>query len=71
MVREGRTRKHDTLDASFFRKLGEAKAVSEKDFETAKTRYYQLRGWDSKTGHPTEKALTDLGLSDIARGLKI
>ena len=31
--------------------------------------YYQLRGWDKKTGIPTRKTLEELGLNDIAAEL--
>lgn len=31
--------------------------------------YYQLRGWDRKTGIPTRKKLEDLGLRDVADDL--
>jgi aldehyde:ferredoxin oxidoreductase len=33
-------------------------------------RFYQLRGWDSN-GRPTRAKLEELGLKDIADGLKI
>jgi len=28
--------------------------------------YYELRGWDEKTGLPTEKTLAALGMEDLA-----
>ena len=39
------------------------------DFETAKTEYYRLRGWDERTGWPTTEKLKELGLSDVANRL--
>ncbi|GAG39798.1 unnamed protein product, partial [marine sediment metagenome] len=44
--------------------------VERGDFEKLKDEYYQLRGWDVGSGLPTEKKLTELGLEDIAAGLK-
>ena len=32
--------------------------------------YYKVRGWDKKTGIPTEKHLKELGLGDVARKMK-
>jgi len=31
--------------------------------------YYELRGWDPKTGKPTKRKLEELELSDVARDL--
>ena len=31
--------------------------------------YYELRGWDKKTGLPTKEKLIELGLDDIANDL--
>ena len=38
---------------------------TESEFEKAKSRYYQLRGWDEKTGLPTRETLTKLGMEDV------
>jgi aldehyde:ferredoxin oxidoreductase len=62
MAREGRTREQDTLHESYFQNQGGEKAIPLTDFEEAKTRYYQLRGWDEKTGWPTREKLGELGL---------
>jgi len=35
-----------------------------------KTKYYELRRWDVKTGIPTEETLKELGLDDVAARLK-
>jgi aldehyde:ferredoxin oxidoreductase len=32
--------------------------------------YYDERGWDIKTGIPTEETLLELGLEDVAKDLK-
>jgi aldehyde:ferredoxin oxidoreductase len=70
MVREGRTRNGDTLHESYFDERDGEKGVSKSDFEQAKNRYYRLRGWDEKTGWPTINKLKELGLYDIADGLR-
>ena len=70
MVLEGRTREKDTLHESYFTERDGEKAISKSDFEQAKTRYYQLRGWDEQRGWPTIKKLTELGLSDVADKLQ-
>jgi aldehyde:ferredoxin oxidoreductase len=69
MVREGRARDEETFHPSYFTSEGGEKAVPKSDFENAKTRYYQLRGWDEEKGWPTRERLAHLGLSDIADDL--
>ena len=44
--------------------------VKREDFEKLKDEYYELRGWDITSGLPTEKGFKELGLEDIATGLK-
>jgi aldehyde:ferredoxin oxidoreductase len=70
-VRQGLTRKNDTLPKKFFEKpLSKGKyegAVIDKDqFEGMKDEYYLLRGWDKQTGAPTKEKIEALGLSDVA-----
>jgi aldehyde:ferredoxin oxidoreductase len=31
--------------------------------------YYQVRGWDTETGKPSQEKLLELGLDDIAKDL--
>ena len=31
--------------------------------------YYEVRGWDKRTGIPTKKKLGELGLGDVAEEL--
>ena len=38
--------------------------------EEWKTKYYELEGWDPKTGWPTRKTLVDLGLKRAVFELK-
>jgi aldehyde:ferredoxin oxidoreductase len=37
----------------------------------ALTRYYELRGWDAKSGHPTKGKLEVLGMKNIADKLAL
>jgi aldehyde:ferredoxin oxidoreductase len=69
---------HDTLPDVYFRGTTAAATVpasitclDRQDFETAKTDYYQQRGWDTKTGAPTRGKLEELGLKDVADKLKL
>ena len=43
--------------------------VDREKFEHLKDEYYQLRGWDIKTGLQTEAKLKELGLDDISKEL--
>jgi aldehyde:ferredoxin oxidoreductase len=70
MVLEGRTREKDNLHQSYFTDRDGEKPIPKSDFEHAKTKYYQLRGWDEENGWPTIKKLTELGLSDVADKLQ-
>lgn len=44
--------------------------LTKEDCEKLLDDYYDERGWDIKTGIPTEKTLIDLGLEDVAKDLK-
>jgi len=70
-VRQGLTRADDSLPKKFFEQplsKGRYKGeVLDKDkFEQMKDEYYDLRGWDKKTGIPTREKLEELGLRDVA-----
>jgi aldehyde:ferredoxin oxidoreductase len=67
LVREGRTSKEDTLHNSYFSKDG----IDRREFEDAKRTYYQVRGWDEKTGIPTSETLSKLGLSEMVGKLEL
>ncbi len=65
-VREGISRKDDTLPQRFFEEkmeVPQAKPgiIDKEEFEKKLSRYYELRGWD-KNGIPTSKKLKQLGL---------
>ena len=44
--------------------------IERDKFEDWKTKYYQLEGWDIKTGWPTRNTLEELGLGNIADELQ-
>jgi aldehyde:ferredoxin oxidoreductase len=49
---------------------GNVIATDPPDWETAKTMMYQVLGYDTETGLPTEAKLTELGLQDTIATLK-
>lgn len=70
-VRQGLTRKDDSLPKKFFEeplKKGkfEGEVLDRDKFEAMKDEYYTLRGWDKKTGIPTRQKLEELDLKDVA-----
>ena len=74
LVREGIRRKDDAVMG----KQGQEAVASgpfkgerldPDKFNQMLDEYYQLRGWDKKTGIPTRKTLEELGLNDIAAEL--
>ena len=74
-VREGITREADTLPKRLMEDpLPEGPAegmVIDKDtLEMLKDAYYEMRGWDKKTGKPTAEKLAELGLEDIADDMR-
>jgi len=65
--REGITRKDDTLPSRFMKEPipeGPSKGMylKEEELNVMLDEFYSLRGWDVKTGIPTEKKLKELGL---------
>lgn len=81
-VREGRTRKDDTLAARYFtearsgittgpggKKITVKRAIAAEKFEKLKDEYYKLYGLDTKTGRPTGSALERHGLKDVVEQL--
>ena len=59
-VNENGQWKYDGLKEVYFTKEG---------VEQFKDNFYTIEGWDLKTGYPTKKALTDLGLTNVADAL--
>ena len=73
-VRQGLTRKDDTWPDRFFTEPlpeGPTKGavLSREEMDGLLDEYYELRGWDKRTGLPTEEKLVELGLGDIAKEL--
>ena len=73
-VREGINRKADSTIPKRFKEplpSGPAKGhkVTDEDFNKLLDWYYEARGWD-ENGIPTIEKLTELGLEDVAKGLK-
>ncbi|MFC1980974.1 aldehyde ferredoxin oxidoreductase family protein [Chloroflexota bacterium] len=73
-VRQGLTRKDDSWPDRFYEEPlpeGSAKGavLSRDSIEQLLDEYYELRGWDKRTGLPTKEKLIDLGLHDIAKDL--
>jgi aldehyde:ferredoxin oxidoreductase len=75
VVRDGRSRATDTIPEFFF-KVGIAdgpqkgRKLDKAKYKKIQDEYYQLRGWDIKTGVPTRAKLEELGLKDIADNLR-
>jgi aldehyde:ferredoxin oxidoreductase len=70
-VREGITRKDDTLPQRFTNEpmpSGPSKGQT-VDLNPMLDEYYSLYGWDVATGIPTSKCLKDLGLDEMAKDL--
>jgi aldehyde:ferredoxin oxidoreductase len=65
-AREGIDSSWDVLPKKLFQpKVGGASdgvAITREEFESAKTSYYQLAGWDPDTGIPTRAKLEELEL---------
>lgn len=73
-MRQGLNRRDDIFPDRFFDESisdGSAKGavLSREEIARLLDEYYELRGWDKRTGLPTRKKLTELGLNDIAEGL--
>jgi aldehyde:ferredoxin oxidoreductase len=69
-AREGINRDMDKLPKKFYKPLKgtgptAGAAWNEADLEPFKDKYYQLAGWDVKTGNPTMQKLAELGLDWI------
>lgn len=74
-LRHGITRKDDYPPRRFLEEpiIGGPKKgwfISREEYDRALSEYYELRGWNRKTGIPTRKKLAELELEDIAKNLK-
>ena len=73
-VRQGLSRKDDTWSNRFYEEplpSGPSKGaiLSRIEMDQFLEEYYELRGWDRRTGIPTREKLIELGLNDIASEL--
>jgi len=73
-IREGFCHKDDWLPERMFEPLGGGKnkgfKLDKREFTEALTRYYEMRGWNSKTGIPTIGKLYELEIGWVAEKLK-
>lgn len=72
--REGCRREHDVLAERFMTEPipnGPSKGMycPKEELESMKDEYYELQGWDKKTGIPTKQKLEELGLTKEAKAL--
>lgn len=70
-VRQGLRRQDDSLPKKFFTQPLQhgpykGEVMDAQKFEAMKDEYYAIRGWDQKTGIPTQAKLEELGLGDSA-----
>lgn len=69
-AREGIDRKDDTLPKKMYKELKggatDGVKLSEEEIERAKDTYYEMCGWDVKTGIPTRTKLEALGIGWVA-----
>jgi aldehyde:ferredoxin oxidoreductase len=75
IVREGFTRKDDDWPARFYEEpLPEGPArgavLSKDDVNRLLDEYYELMGWDKRSGMPTKGNLAELGLEEVADELE-
>jgi aldehyde:ferredoxin oxidoreductase len=65
-VREGITRREDTLPKRFMEPLiggpTDGQAITEEELDSMLNDYYSICGWDVETGIPTKEKLETLGL---------
>lgn len=72
MVREGRTRRDDEVVIPYFQKPDKAGyQLDVEKFNTLMDEYYELVGWDKKSGWPRRGTLEKLDLVDVADELEM
>ena len=66
-VRMGRRRDDDTFNDYFFTNPDRrGNPIDIVSWEKLKDEYYEIRGWDNKSGVPTSEKLNELDLKDVA-----
>jgi len=67
MIREGRTRKDDESVIPYFKKPDREGITLDTDrFSELLDEFYELRGWNKRTGYPTREKLEELDLKEVA-----
>jgi len=74
-VREGFTRDDDRIGEGWHKwpitsGPHKGRVVDKAELEKAKSKLYELRGWDVDTGWPTKETYERLGLKDVAQNLE-
>jgi aldehyde:ferredoxin oxidoreductase len=73
VIRENRQRNNDSISSILFeRRVGDSALpapLDKKQWDALVTRYYKLRGWDIKNGHPMKAGLEALGMKNVADGM--
>jgi aldehyde:ferredoxin oxidoreductase len=74
-IREGMTRKDDDWPERFYHEPGEegpakGKVLDRAAMDKLLDGYYEVRGWDKKTGIPPKAKWLELGLDDVALELE-
>ncbi len=66
----GLTRANDKLPKALLIPLSEGGSEGfVPDIDAMLIAYYEVRGWDMKTGKPSREKLTELGMDDVAKDL--
>jgi aldehyde:ferredoxin oxidoreductase len=73
-IREGMTRKDDDWPERFYKEPGDegrakGKVLDRAAMDKLLDGYYEVRGWDKKTGIPPKAKWLELGLDDVAQEL--
>jgi aldehyde:ferredoxin oxidoreductase len=70
-IREGRNREVDERVVPFFKRPNWTRMITldEHKFKMILDEYYELRGWDTRTGWPLKSVLEKLDLADVANEL--
>jgi aldehyde:ferredoxin oxidoreductase len=73
-AREGLTRRDDHLPKRMMEPLPDGvfagKPFTQEMLDSMLDNYYEMRGWDKKTGIPTKEKLETIGLHDVAQELE-
>jgi aldehyde:ferredoxin oxidoreductase len=76
IAREGARRENDyppwrEFEEPYTVGPNKGQVLNREKYDAMLDEYYTLHGWDVKTGIPTKKKLSELGLADVARNLEV